>query len=67
MLILSGGRDELFPAEHHRALVAAFPAAEAHIFPALGHNLILERPHEVAPVLAAFLRKSARPSSSSGE
>lgn len=66
VLILSGGRDELFPAEHHRALVAAFPAAEARIFPALGHNLILERPHEVGPVLAAFLKKPARPPSSSG-
>lgn len=55
VLILSGGRDELFPPEHHRALVAAYPGAEAHVFPDLGHNLILERPQEVAPVLAAFL------------
>lgn len=53
--ILSGGRDELFPAEHHAALVAAYPGAEAHVFPALGHNLILERPAEVGPVLARFL------------
>ena len=55
MLILSGGRDELFPADHHRALVAAYPAAQAHVFAELGHNLILERPHEVGPLLAAFL------------
>lgn len=55
VLILSGGRDELFPAEHHAALVAAYPGAEAHVFPALGHNLILERPEEVGPRLAAFL------------
>jgi pimeloyl-ACP methyl ester carboxylesterase len=55
VLILSGGRDELFPAEHHRALVAAYPRAQAHVFPDLGHNLILERPHEVGPVLARFL------------
>ncbi len=55
VLILSGGRDELFPAEHHRALVAAYPGAEAHVFADLGHNLILERPHEVGPVLARFL------------
>jgi pimeloyl-ACP methyl ester carboxylesterase len=53
--ILSGGRDELFTAEHHAALVAAYPRAEAHVFPALGHNLILERPAEVGPVLARFL------------
>ena len=56
VLILSGGRDELFPAEHHAALVAAYPGAQAHVFPALGHNLILERPEEVGPRLAAFLR-----------
>jgi len=57
VLILSGGRDELFPAEHHRALVAAFPAAQAHVFADLGHNLVVERPEEVGPVLAAFLRR----------
>jgi pimeloyl-ACP methyl ester carboxylesterase len=55
VLILSGGRDELFTAEHHASLVAAYPGAEAHVFPALGHNLILERPAEVGPVLARFL------------
>jgi pimeloyl-ACP methyl ester carboxylesterase len=55
VLILSGGRDELFRAEHHAALVAAYPGAEAHVFAELGHNLILERPHEVGPVLARFL------------
>ena len=55
VLILSGGRDELFPAEHHRALVAAYPAAQAHVFTDLGHNLVIERPEEVGPVLAGFL------------
>lgn len=60
VLILSGGRDELFPAEHHRALVAAYPGAEAHVFPDLGHNLILERPAEVGPVLAGFLMATAQ-------
>ena len=57
VLILSGGRDPLFPAEHHRALVAAFPRAQAHVFPDLGHNLIVERPGEVGPLLAAFLAR----------
>lgn len=59
VLILSGGRDELFPAEHHQALVAAYPGAQARVFAELGHNLILERPDEVGPVLAAFLRPRA--------
>jgi pimeloyl-ACP methyl ester carboxylesterase len=55
VLILSGGRDALFPAEHHRALVAAYPRSQAQVFAELGHNLILERPNEVGPVLARFL------------
>lgn len=59
VLILSGGRDEIFAAEHHRALVAAFPQAEAHVFADLGHNLIVERPDDVGPVLAAFLGRPA--------
>ena len=58
VLILSGGRDPLFPAEHHRSLIAAYPAAEAHVFPQLGHNLIVERPKQVGPVLAAFLARA---------
>lgn len=56
VLILSGGRDEIFPAEHHDSLIAAYPAAEARVFADLGHNLVLERPEEVGPVLAGFLR-----------
>ena len=54
VLILSGGKDPLFPAEHHSALVKAFPHAEARIFPDLGHNLSWERPAETGPVLADF-------------
>jgi len=55
VLILSGGRDPLFGPEHHDALVAAYPGARAHVFAELGHNLIVERPHQIGPVLAAFL------------
>jgi pimeloyl-ACP methyl ester carboxylesterase len=54
VLILSGGKDPLFPAEHHAALVKAFPKAEARVFPDLGHNPNWERPAEVGPVLAGF-------------
>jgi pimeloyl-ACP methyl ester carboxylesterase len=54
VLILSGGKDPLFPAEHHSALVKAFPKAESRVFPDLGHNLNWERPGEVGPVLARF-------------
>lgn len=55
VLILSGGKDVLFPAEHHAALLAAYPDAEAHVFPDFGHNLVVERPEELAPVLDRFL------------
>jgi pimeloyl-ACP methyl ester carboxylesterase len=55
VLILSGGKDPFFTAEHHAALVKAYPVAEAHVFPDLGHNLNMERPEEVGPVLARFL------------
>lgn len=55
VLILSAGADPIFPAEHHRALLAAYPRAEAHVLPELGHNLVVERPHELGPRLAAFL------------
>ncbi len=55
VLILSGGRDPLFPAEHHAALVRTFPGAEARVFPDLGHNLNWERPAETGPALARFL------------
>lgn len=58
VLILSGGKDPLFPAEHHAALVRAFPKAEARVFEDLGHNLNWERPGEVGPVLARFFASS---------
>lgn len=58
-LILSGGRDPLFPAEHHQALARAIPHAEARVFPDLGHNLNWERPREIGPILAAFLAGGA--------
>jgi pimeloyl-ACP methyl ester carboxylesterase len=54
VLILSGGKDPLFPPEHHAALVKAIPHAQARVFPDLGHNLTWERPAETGPVLARF-------------
>jgi len=54
VLILSGGKDPLFPPEHHAALAKAIPHAEARVFPDLGHNLTWERTSETGPVLARF-------------
>jgi pimeloyl-ACP methyl ester carboxylesterase len=59
VLILSGGKDPLFGPEHHQALLRAYPAAEAHVLADLGHNLVVERPEQVAPLLRAFLTRHA--------
>lgn len=55
VLILSGGKDPLFPKEHHEALLKAFPQAEARIFLELGHNPNWEKPEAVAAEMARFL------------
>lgn len=55
VLILSGGKDPLFPAEHHASLLEAFPGAKAHVFPDLGHNPNWERPEAVAAAMIQFL------------
>lgn len=57
VLILSGARDPLFPAEHHASLQEAFPGSEAHRFPGLGHNPLWERPRELGELIASFLAK----------
>ena len=55
VLVLSGGKDPLFPAEHHASLLTAFPNAQAHVFPDLGHNPNWERPDLVAAAINRFL------------
>lgn len=59
VLILSGGKDPLFPAEHHAALLKAFPNAEAHVFPEQGHSPNWEQPAAVAARIDHFLRSSS--------
>jgi pimeloyl-ACP methyl ester carboxylesterase len=56
VLILSGGKDPLFPAPHHASLLKAFPRAEAHVFPELGHNPNWEQPESVASRIDRFLQ-----------
>jgi pimeloyl-ACP methyl ester carboxylesterase len=55
VLLISGGKDPLFPAEHHASLLKAFPHAEERVFKDLGHNPNWERPEEIGPVMAGFL------------
>jgi pimeloyl-ACP methyl ester carboxylesterase len=56
VLILSGGKDPLFPPEHHAALLKAFPHAEAHVFPELGHSPNWEKPEAVSAAIDTFLK-----------
>ena len=58
VLVLSGGKDVLFPAEHHQSLLKAFPQAEAHVFTDLGHNPNWEQPEAVASAIDRFLRSN---------
>ena len=55
VLVLSGGKDPLFPAEHHASLIRAFPQARAHVFPELGHNPNWEQAEAVAARMRGFL------------
>ncbi len=55
VLVLSGGKDPLFPKEHHESLLRAFPGAEAHVFPNLGHNPNWEQPETIAAAMNRFL------------
>lgn len=58
VLILSGGKDPLFPAEHHAALLKAFPTADAHVFPELGHSPNWEQPAAVAAAIDSFFKST---------
>jgi pimeloyl-ACP methyl ester carboxylesterase len=55
VLVISGGKDSLFPAEHHQSLMKAFPQAKGKVFAELGHNPNWERPAEIAAEMRAFL------------
>ena len=58
VLVLSGGKDPLFPAAHHASLLKAFPNADAQVFPELGHNPNWERPKDIAAAMARFLESN---------
>jgi pimeloyl-ACP methyl ester carboxylesterase len=60
VLVLSGGKDPLFPAEHHASLLKAFRGAEGQVFPELGHNPIWERPAELGAIIDRFLARPAK-------
>ena len=57
VLVLSGEKDPLFPLEHHRALVKAFPGSQERVFAGLGHNFHWEQPQAVAAAIDAFITR----------
>jgi pimeloyl-ACP methyl ester carboxylesterase len=58
VLVLSGGKDPLFPPEHHAAVMKAFPQAQGRVFPQLGHNPLWERPQPIAEAMSRFLEST---------
>jgi pimeloyl-ACP methyl ester carboxylesterase len=56
-MILVGSRDLLTPVYAARRIAAALPHAELHVLPGAGHQLMQERPDEVAELLRDFTAK----------
>ena len=54
-LIVWGERDPIIPVAHGRAAHEAMPGSRLEIFDGVGHFPQLERPHEFARLLAAFI------------
>ncbi len=56
-LVLCGGADALCPVSFHTAIASAIPGAELRTLEGAGHLLPLERPGEVAALVADWLRR----------
>ena len=59
VLVISGGKDPLFPAEHHQSLMKAFPGAKGEVFAELGHNPNWEQPEAVADAIVKFIEEGS--------
>ena len=57
VLVISGGKDPLFPAEHHQSLMKAFAGAKSEVFAELGHNPNWEQPEAVANAVLEFIEE----------
>lgn len=55
-LVLSGDDDPIVPPANGRILARRIPDARLHIVPGGGHLFILERPAEIADLVAEFLK-----------
>lgn len=54
-LILCGTEDKMTPPKYAKALHEAIPNSELSLIEGAGHMLMLEKPHEVAEALEAFI------------
>ena len=57
-LIIAGSKDFLFPPEKQRELQKGIARAQLQIVSGAGHNAHMERPKEIAGMIAAFLREN---------
>ena len=60
-LVLAGDDDPIIPVINGRILARCIPDARLHIVPGGGHLFLLERPAEIAGLVAGFLRTEDRP------
>lgn len=60
-MVLVGSRDLLTPVFAARRIARFLPNCELHVLPEAGHQLMQERPHEVARLLDDFVARLAAP------
>lgn len=56
-LVLTGAEDRMVPKRYSVFLSGAIPNAQLVLIPGAGHNVMLEKPHEVAEAIGAFLEE----------
>ena len=59
--VVVGSRDPLTPSRAARRMVAAIRGAELHVVPGAGHQLMMERPAELAVLLDALVARVDMP------
>jgi pimeloyl-ACP methyl ester carboxylesterase len=58
-LVIGGELDNITPIALSRRIAEHLPQCELHVLPNAGHQLMLERPAEIADLLDAFEKRLA--------